>query len=425
MCVAGPPPSPSNSPPDPPDLPPAPHNPLAIPHSLASLQNLCPTCRYHPMLPYGTHHIHANLAAESAFAKTGQDNCSFATHDPVAIAEHTSIAHAVGLGLPSHTAPLLPPPSSSTHGIYHSLNYSAAKAARFMRAKYFADLAHPQTEPTLSFYNNIATNVPTSARRAFSQTGTYNRDPLSEGGPQSNRLGASTQYNSAGLNFAKDLIFLLAQPPALNDRVSQSLLDQLIDPNIRDTFRRHHINLTPGRKGSVSHLGPKAEKGAHCMHTLRFSNPSHTNPITWRILTSRSDCFAVHPAEGTLSPGQTVHVYFTVRALGSYLSLCLENATTQRVAREQFMVDMMKNQGPLPEQVSPSELQESESEGGGEPRGERTSEDEPAWQSELPPCAFSPCSHSVRGPCSHRDVTPAVHDPVHRLPDAPVPPARL
>jgi hypothetical protein len=77
-------------------------------------------------------------------------------------------------------------------------------------------------------------------------------------------------------------------------------------------------------------MGPKAEWGQHAMHVVRVANPSMTNPISWRVMSPRNDCFAVFPSEGMLAPGQTVHLYFTVRPLGSLMTAGMEQIDSMR-----------------------------------------------------------------------------------------------
>ena len=86
-------------------------------------------------------------------------------------------------------------------GPYHSLNYSAAKATRFLKEKYCVDLKKDRrVNTTLDFYNGVNYKVVKKAERAFVKCATRGRDIDPD------------QYKASGVHFLNDLIFLLAQP---------------------------------------------------------------------------------------------------------------------------------------------------------------------------------------------------------------------
>lgn len=148
-------------PPDPEDLPPSPVNPLDLPASTANLMALCPTCRFHPCLPYGAAHLNHHLKTEHDFATSSSPPPPEHTpDDPVVAAEVAAVAHSIGV-----CSGALPLKNLQTHTVYHALNYSGAKAARYMRDKYGADLGKVRSHLSKS----TSSFLPSLSRAAAAQ----------------------------------------------------------------------------------------------------------------------------------------------------------------------------------------------------------------------------------------------------------------
>jgi len=126
-------------PPDVDSLPePSVPNPLAVPKAHHDLQNLCPTCRYHPSYIYSHLHLEKTLDDELAYYERCGDKEMYEdtlSNDPVAQTRLKAFSHSLGIA-----SNCMPAGSTFAQTAFHSLNYSAAKASRFMRIKYQADL---------------------------------------------------------------------------------------------------------------------------------------------------------------------------------------------------------------------------------------------------------------------------------------------
>ena len=314
-------------------------NVLDVPKEYHDLQHLCPTCRYHPSYVYSHLHVEKTLDNELKYhdeqADKRQAEGSLSC-DPIEQAKMIAFSHTVGVA----TA-CLPATASHAQSVYYSLNYSTAKAARFMRLKYQADLkkSDRRINTTLDFYNNIRNATRREAESILKSASTFHRTL------------PTSQFNSCGTNFLQDLVFVLAHPPEMRGKEEYSadamLKAQVYNDKMLNAQRRtffedfdadpyyHPIPpLESLTKGTMSTLGPKAEHGQHSMHVTRLTNPSLTNPISWRAVCSRTDAFSCFPSEGMLGPGQTIHLYFTVRPLGSLMASSAHIVDTERACTD-------------------------------------------------------------------------------------------
>ncbi|GMH82614.1 hypothetical protein TrVE_jg5093 [Triparma verrucosa] len=329
-------------------------NPLDIPSDLSNLRKLCPTCRFHPLYEFGARHVHAHYDCEIASddaIKQDLDNpdsyksLKFSQYpnglnqfevDPVMKSELLASAHSIAVACGD-----LKSKDATKSGPYHSLNYSAAKATRFLKEKYCVDLKKDRrVNTTLDFYNGVNYKVVKRAERAFVKCATRGRDIDPD------------QYKASGVHFLNDLIFLLAQPSEQRGNrkfeTSNICSLQLYDDRLLATYERNNLALQSCATGTISSLGPKGEIGTHSSHVCKFTNPLFEGIISWKVLCSRRDAFSAYPVEGVLAPGESVSVNFYTRPLGSMMASAIDDVDCLREASTQFARDVFDNEGHLP-----------------------------------------------------------------------------
>lgn len=156
----------------------------------------------------------------------------------------------------------------------------------------------------------------------------------------------TNQFSSHELHFLKDTLFFATGESLLsNSYVSQAELESMK----RELYGTAANDVTaPGITNTVSHLGPHHESARHSWHIVRFTNPDFCKPLTFRIFAQRQECFTAYPSEGFLEPGETCHVIFGVRLLGSLVTEAYEALNVQREAVDPFLADVYAHEAHLP-----------------------------------------------------------------------------
>ena len=259
----------------------------------------CPTCRYSSgsgsSLPPI---IQQAMDREQRHSKND---------DPVDEAEATAAAHALLLREDDAL-------TSRARAVFATTQYAIAKWCQNERN--IPKVAH--TSP--------------QSRQAFINAATFHR-----------RIDAN-QYRSNSLHFLTDVLFFSLVDSHLQ-QTRQALEEK--EHLCHDVYMNNDVTW-PGATNTVSSLGPSIETSHHTWHIVRFSNPDYVRPISFRIFVQRPDCFTVFPSEGFLMPGQTCHIVFGVRLLGSLLSEAFEALNVQREEVDPFLADVYAHEAHLP-----------------------------------------------------------------------------
>ena len=256
--------------------PPAP-NAMGVKDDLAKLLKLCPTCRYHPSYEFGVRHVHSHYDDEIEFDKMLEgfdfslgysewfdgeglslngENC-----DPVVKAKVVASAQGVGIGcgveqLKDEGR------EEARSSPFHALNYSTAKAVRFLKEKYHVDLKEDRrVNPILDYYNGIRAKVRQRAKEALEKGATRKRKVDAE------------QFRSSGVNFLSDLMFFTAHPSEQrgNNKYGAGSIAtyQLYDDRLTATYTRSNLALLSNAPGTISgSIGPKVRRGAEPMEPI-------------------------------------------------------------------------------------------------------------------------------------------------------------
>ena len=154
------------------------------------------------------------------------------------------------------------------------------------------------------------------------------------------------QYMSHSLHFLRDTLFFSTGDSLLSNSIaSQTELESM---KCELYGNAAHDVTAPGITNTVSHLGPHHESARHSWHIVRFTNPDFCKPLTFRIFIQRQECFTAYPSEGFLEPGETCHVTFGVRLLGSLVTEAYEALNVQREAVDPFLADVYAHEAHLP-----------------------------------------------------------------------------
>ncbi|KAL7503966.1 hypothetical protein ACHAXN_002093 [Cyclotella atomus] len=310
-------------------------------YSSSSIQ-LCPTCRYHPMLQNQNGCNSDVLQAvedELDYSKTRSSNQTRAVialdeDDPVQHAEVVAAAHSI-LDV-----------STAAKTMHYSTMYSVAKWCRNIR---LADASSTTEATSLNdFYNQLRTNKPTpqaiqhKAIRAFQCASTYNR-----------RINTK-QYSSSGLYFLTDALFFNINPSYYDkDKTSsESWRSKLLGrPVTGNSLYGSHLDmllqdLSPPH--SISALGPAFEISHHSWHIVRLTNPDYVSPITFRTYIQCPKAFTVYPSQGYLKGGETMYLVLGVRAHGSLMNESYEAINVDREEVPSSLASVYRDNGHLP-----------------------------------------------------------------------------
>ena len=263
-------------------VPPAP-NAMGVKGDLAKLLKLCPMCRYHPSYEFGVRHIHSHFDDEIEFDEGLERDFDFSrgysadgwegdnisldmdNSDPVIKAQ--VVASAQGIGVACGVEQLKDKDKGGEEARanpFHALNYSTAKAVRFLKEKYQVDLEEERrVNPILDYYNGIRTKVRRRAKAALEKGATRKRKVNAE------------QFRSSGVNFLSDLMFFTVHPAEQrgNNKYGAGAIatHQLYDDRLITTYLRSNLALLSNAPGTISgSIGPKV-RGLGC--TGHLSGP--------------------------------------------------------------------------------------------------------------------------------------------------------
>lgn len=121
-------------------------------------------------------------------------------------------------------------------------------------------------------YANVSPYRSERAEQAFAKSATLHRAIDTD------------QYQTASLNFVRDLLFFQTHedPKELDD--------------LKELYRQDEFGLY--QVDEASNLPEACETALHSWHLCHFTNPDYERPLVWRVSIMRKDCFTVYPSEG-------------------------------------------------------------------------------------------------------------------------------
>ena len=304
----------------------------------SSSLNLCPMCRYHPMLQNGYNSDVVRAVRDELDYAKRENTSVIEEDDPVQKAEVVAAAHSLLANEQSNCdANSRSLDSTMARAINYSTMYSIAKWCRNVRLGNDSDssLLHRFHNKLCRNENEQATSqklqqqIRDKAIQAFECASTYNR-----------RIDTD-QYNSSGLHFLSDALFFNIQPSHEQDRTcSASWRSKLRLPDTAKCKYGTHLddllqdmnqeNAHESSPYSLSELGPRYETSHHSWHVIRLTNPDYVKPIAFRAYIQCPNAFTIFPSQGYLKGGETVHLVLGVRTYGSLLNEAFEAVDVER-----------------------------------------------------------------------------------------------